>query len=161
MDKIIGGVYARGNLPGSGDHSVEIVYCSNISIQGGRYGIQQYARSSGIPLQISYSTNIDIEDTKIYNGQLILTSCSYVNIKNLGYCDRYIGYTSLAAAMSCITVDIMSNNVMVDGITFGHNNSIINCHPATSVVRISGRSYNTTFRNLGTLDDITSKYLAT
>ena len=149
--QIIGGVYARGNLPGASDHSVEIIYCSNISIQGGRYGIQQYARSSGIPLQISYSTNIDIEDTKIYNGQLTLTSCSDVSIKNLGYCDRYIGYTSNAAAMYCVLVDIMSNNILVDGITFGHNNSIINCHPANSVVRIAGRSYNTTFRNLGTL----------
>lgn len=147
---IIGGVWARGNVPGTSDHSVEITYCGGIAIEGGRYGITQYTRSSGYPLQISYSNNISTDGVRLYNGQMNIVTCSQVEIKNTDYCDRYIGYTSATSATSSIIVDTMSSDVMVDGLTFGHGGTIANCHPVTGAVRLSGRSNNVTFRNIGT-----------
>ena len=147
---IRGGVWARGNVPGTSDHSVEITYCGGITIEGGRYGIAQYARSSGYPLQISYSNNISTDGVKLYNGPMSIVLCSQVDAKNTDYCDRYIGYTSATSATSSINVDTMSSDVMVDGLTFGHGGTIANCHPVTGAVRLSGRSNNVTFRNIGT-----------
>ena len=147
---IRGGVWARGNIPGVSDHSVGITYCGSITIEGGRYGIVQYARSSGYPLLILYSNNISIDGVKLYNGPMGIVTCSQVDAKNTDYCDRYIGYTSATTATSSISVDNMSSDVMVDGLTFGHGGTIANCHPVTGAVRLSGRSNNVTFRNIGT-----------
>ena len=145
-----GGVWSRGNTPGSSDHSVEIAYCEGITIEGGRYGIAQYARSTGYPLQILYSNNISTDGVRLYNGQMTFIACSQVEIKDTDYCDRYIGYTSATAATSSIMIDAGSSNVMVDGLTFGHGGTIANCHPVTGAVRIAVRSNNVTFRNIGT-----------
>lgn len=140
----------RGNAPGTTDHACEINYSNNINLEDVELSIVQYVRSTGYPLNIQYCSGITGNDVRVMNGQLSILNSTGFTISNIDYCDRVNGKTNGTSATSAITIDGASSNMVFNGLTFGLNWSVLDCHPNTGAVRLSNGTNNITFRNLGT-----------
>jgi len=140
----------RGNTPGTSDHAVNVNFCNNLTFNDCEFGIIQYARSSGYSFNLSSCDNITLNNNKTFNSQILVTTSNKVRINNTDYCDRFTGYTNATGGYSAINIDTRSSDVVVDGLTFGMNDTIPNCHPSSTAARIGGGANNVTFRNLGT-----------
>jgi hypothetical protein len=140
--------FERGNVPSSSDHAIYIGYCKDITLDGVQGGIIQYARSSGNSCSISYSDNITLSNFRNINNLIIATS-SKVIVTDLDHCDRYNGRTNITSAYGAISIGAGCYDCVVDGITFGFNGTILDCHPAAYVVAATAAS-GVKFRNIGT-----------
>jgi hypothetical protein len=78
------------------------------------------------------------------------TTCFDITVDDLDHCDRILGDTNATSGMYCCSVLTSSDNIKIDGLTFGLNNSIANyCNPYLSPFYAIASS-NIIFRNAGT-----------
>jgi hypothetical protein len=142
--------FERGNVPGSGDYAIFIGYCKDITLDGVQGGIIQYARSYGNSCYVSYSDNMTLSNFRSIN-QYVLIISSKVIITDLDHCDRYNGRTNPISTSMAVSISSGCYDCVVDGVTFGFNGTIPDCHPPTYVVGATAAS-NVKFRNIGTYD---------
>jgi hypothetical protein len=140
--------FQRGNVPGSGDYAIYIGYCKDITLDGVQGGIIQYARSSGYACSINYSDNITLNNYRGLNNMVMVTA-SKVTVTDLDHCDRYNGRTNVTSAYGAISINAGCYDCVVEGITFGFNGTILDCHPSAYVVAATAAS-GVKFRNIGT-----------
>jgi hypothetical protein len=134
---------------GTTDHAAEILYCNGISFINCMSGIIQYARSTGYPFQVTQSSNMVFQNCVSFNGPLQFTTCFDCSVSNHDHTDRYVSVTTTATGVYAISCLSSCDNIVVDGVTFGMNGAIANCHPYLGVFN-AGLSKNIKFRNLGT-----------
>jgi hypothetical protein len=144
------GRFERGNVPGSSDHAIYIGYCKDITLDDVQSGIIQYARTSGYACSISNSDNVTLSNCRNINNSTVAVS-SKVTVTDLDHCDRYNGRTNITSAYGVISISAGCYDCVVDGITFGFNGTVSDCHPATYIVTAIAAS-NVKFRNIGTYD---------
>ncbi len=137
----------RGNAPGSNDHAVSITTCSGMNFTRGRCGIVQFARSSGYPINMAQSDGTVISETSMINGTLALVTCSDIEVNDLDYVDRYIGFTN-TGAYSAVTISAKSDSIKIDGMTLGLNGAIPRVHPYTALLSTTASS-NIRMQNIG------------
>lgn len=140
---------------GTTDHATETIYCSGQIYTRVKSGILGYARSTGYPFQTTQSSNIKYVSCTQFNGPSAFTTCKNCEVTNIDHCDRFTGTTNATSGIYAIVISASSDNIKVDGITFGLNGSIANNHPYAGVVSI-GQSSNITIRNLGTRSSFVS-----
>jgi hypothetical protein len=133
---------------GTTDHAFEVLYSSGIEFYNIFSGIVTYARSSGYPFQITQSSGLNFENCVQFNGPMTFTTCFDCTVYDLDHVDRYVGTTNATTGVYVVSVGASSNNITVDGVTFGLNGAIANCHPYLGVFN-AGLSKNIKFRNLG------------
>ncbi len=66
----------RGNAPGTTDHSIDIVTSNDIVFTNIVGGIVQYARSTGIPFNITTCQNLTINGLQVFNGPFSISATS-------------------------------------------------------------------------------------
>lgn len=137
----------RGGTPGNTDHSMEILSCDGLTLTNVRAGIVQFARSTGKALNISNSNNITLNNCYILNSDLPINGSFNIQINNLDVCDRYIGYTNTGAYYS-INIGSKSNNIVINGVTYGFKGSIPNVHSYSGLLS-AAYSSNIKLRNIG------------
>ena len=142
-------VLVRGSTPTTSGHNFVISYSNNVYLENVKAAIVNYARSSGYPISLTLCNNVTINNCNTLNNVLWATVCNNIKVNNLDYCDRLIGYTNSTTASHCLTLDAC-NTAEVNGMTFGFNWSYANCHPNSTVVRLSSVVTNVKIRDIGT-----------
>lgn len=142
--------WQRGNTPGSSDHACAVEYCKGITFNNIQFGIIQYARSNGYPINLYMSDAITFNSCRLINGFLPIVTSSNISVNNIDYTDRYNGYCNGATGLHPVYVSGKSDNVVIDGLTCGLGNTIANCaNGAAHLVRFD-TSTNCKVRNIGT-----------
>lgn len=139
--------FYRGNA-GSNGHSISIVTTLGMTLTNVETGVITYTRSTG-RLSISQSSDIELNNcsqTAVYTN--IATSTN-IRINNLDHTDRFVGTTIATTALYGVTSVTSSDNVTLDGMTFGKNGAIADVNPYNAPV-YSANSSNVTYRNIGT-----------
>lgn len=149
-------IWAHRPTIGTTDHATEIIYCNGQTINNLQTGIIGYARSSGESISITGSQNITLNNCYIFNGNIPIVTSVNININDLDYTDRLIGHTSPTTPYYCITVGAGCDRITLDGLSFGIDNTISDCHPYTGILNTTGAT-NIKVRNIGS----SSTYLQT
>lgn len=134
---------------GSADHAFEILYSVGQTFRKVQTGIVQFARSTGVPFSLTQSSNLVFEDCRQFNGPMVFNTCFDCVVTNHDHVDRFQGATSAISGVYVVQTLASSDNIKVDGVTFGMGGVVANCHPYLGVFS-SGLSKNIKFRNLGT-----------
>lgn len=142
--------FERGNTPSTSDHAISCTSSYNLTFTEVQAGIIQYARSTGYPFNFSTAKNIVMTDCYALNNVGVnLSTCSDITITNIDYSQRYNGYG--LSAVSAIAIGAGSNNVMVDGMTFGYKGAVNYTTQLPYAFINPSASSNITLRNVGTL----------
>ena len=135
-------------LLGSSDHACEIIYCSGQTFTDISVGIINFARSSGYALVITTCQNLVFNDTKVFNGNIPISTSVNITLNSTDYCDRLIGHTNETSAYVGITIGVGCDRVNIDGFTTGIGNTLDDCHPYTALYSTAGAT-NIKVRNVG------------
>lgn len=135
---------------GSNDHAVSASYCYNQTFDNVRAGIITFARTtSGVAFYLNGCSGVTLNNLKQFNGQTTINASTDITVNDLDHCDRYVGATNATSGIYAVSVTGMSQRVKVDGVTFGLNAAVADCHPYLGVF-YSAASADVKFRNLGT-----------
>ena len=132
---------------GASDHSFEVLYCADITVSNTKSGIITFARSTGMAFQVTQSKNITFNNCYGFNQAIQITSSFDCTINDYDHTDRYVGTTNTTGIYACYIL-ASSDNILVDGVTFGLGGTIANVHPYLGIFNI-GQSQNITLRNIG------------
>ncbi len=132
---------------GTTDHAFEILYCKDITVSNTKSGIITFARSTGMSFQITQSRNITLNNCYSFNSSLQITSSFDCTINDFDHCDRYVSTTNTTGIYT-IYILASSDNILVDGVTFGLLGTIANVHPYLGIFNV-GQSSNIKLRNVG------------
>ena len=137
----------RGNTPGTSDHATSINYCYGTTFNNFEAGIVQYARSSGLPMSVTYLQDVTFNNPRVLNGNLVITASQRININDIDYCERFNGHG--LAALTAVSVGAGSANITIDGETFGYGGIVPNQEPYSFAYAIG--AVNVKLRNVGSL----------
>jgi hypothetical protein len=137
------------HLAGTTDHAFEILYSSGQTLSRVESGIVTFARSTGFPFQFTQSSGLTVNNCVQFNGPMNFTTCFDCVVNDLDHVDRYVGTTNATTGVYATVIAASCENITVDGVTFGLNGTIANCHPYLGIFN-SGLSKNIKFRNAGT-----------
>ncbi len=141
--------FFRGDAASNG-HACTITTSADYTLTNCHFGIITYARSTGRSISTSQCLNLTFNDIYQYNSYTQHTTSFNITHTGLDHCDRFVGNTNATTGMYCVTVNTSSDNIMVDGLTFGLKGVITDfCNPYLSPF-YSINSSNITFRNAGT-----------
>ncbi|MBP9716717.1 MAG: hypothetical protein KBD51_02120 [Candidatus Levybacteria bacterium] len=140
--------FKRGNTPGSNDHCISISFCANITFSFIEAAIIQYARGSGKSITMTSSLNLTFNNCRIFTSDFPVISSFGIRVNDLDIVDRNIGYTNVTSAYYSINITAMSDDIVVDGITYGYEGLIPNVHSAAGVLVCSASS-DIVIRNVG------------
>lgn len=143
--------FQRGNAPGTTDHACEVLACKGQIFDNVQFGITQFVRSTGYPLQLSSCADLEINNCRVLNGNLRVTTCTDIDINDLDYVDRMMGYTNATTGYYAVYIETKSNGILVDGVTFGFNGAVPNVHPYAGIIGFI-ISDNIKLRNMGTFN---------
>lgn len=132
---------------GTTDHSFEIIYCKDITVNNTKSGIITFARSTGMSFQITQSTNITFNNCYSHNQAIQFTTCFDCTVTDHDHSDRYVGTTNTTGIYACYIL-ASSDNIIVDGFTFGYQGTVANVQPYLGIFNI-GQSRNIKLRNIG------------
>lgn len=137
----------RANL-GTGDHAMEIIYCANQTFNKVRGGTINFARSTGTALNIATCQNLTLNDTRVFNGNIPVSTSVNITLNNTDYVDRRNGHTNATTPYYAITAGVGCDRITVDGLTTGLNGAVDDCHPYTGLFNLLGAT-NIKIRNIG------------
>jgi hypothetical protein len=148
-----GGTFQNWNCPrssaGTTDHAFEVLYCIGQTFTNVQSGIVTFARSTGVPFAVAQSSGLTFNNCRKFNGPMTFTTCFDCTVNDLDHVDRYVGTTNTTSGVYAVQVSASSENIVVDGVTFGLNGAIANCHPYSGLFNCT-LSKNIKFRNAGT-----------
>lgn len=134
----------------SGGYAVSVSTSDGIDFTNVEAGIMAFARNAaGYAFYINQSLNLTFNNCRQFNQQMYFNTSFDCVVNDLDHVDRYVGTTNATTPLSAVGVFNSSDNIMVDGVTFGLAGAIANCHPYTGVFQAQNSS-NLTFRNVGT-----------
>jgi hypothetical protein len=145
---VANGKFHRGNAPGTTDHAAFIQYCKGITFNYVDAAIVQYARSTGLPFQITYCSNLTFNNCRCLNGNVTITASTFLNFTNFDYCDRVTGRTNVTTPLYAFLLGAGSTDIKVDGVTFGYG-TIQDCHPSSGIISYTACA-RVKVRNVGT-----------
>ena len=137
----------RGNTPGTTDHAISIDYCYNITFNNLEGGIVQYARSTGLPIALTYSQDLIFNNARVINGNLTITASFRININDIDGCERFNGHG--LAALTSVSIGAGSSDITINGETYGYGGVVLNQQPYSCAYSIGAT--NIKVRNVGTL----------
>jgi hypothetical protein len=144
----VSNIVAGRALLGTTDHSGEILYCAGQTLNNITSGIINYARSTGIAMNIGTCQNLTFNGLNVFNGNVPIATSVGITINDLDYVDRLIGHTNLTTPYYCVTVAAGCDRITVDGITTGLNGAVDDCHPSSGLVSYTAAT-NIKIRNVG------------
>jgi len=150
----LGGVISNSKfyraIPASNGHCCTITACRSYTINNCQFGMIGYVRSTGRSMLMSQCYNITASNITQMNAYMIWSTCFDSRITNIDHCDAIKGNTTATTGIYVIQVTVSSNNILVDGVTFGLGGLITDyCNPYLSPFYAINSS-NIIFRNAGT-----------
>lgn len=134
----------------SGGYAVSVAKCDGITFTNVEAGILAFARNAaGYAFYVNQSLNLILNSCRMVNQQLYFNTSFDCVVNDLDHVDRFVGATIATTPLSAVRVFNSSNNITVDGVTFGLGGTIANCHPYTGIFQAQNSS-NLDFRNVGT-----------
>jgi len=133
---------------GTTDHAFEVLYCQGQTFTNVKSGIVTFVRSSGVAFQATQCTGLTFDGCYNFNQSINFTTCFDCTVNDHDHTDRFVGATTTAGVYA-IVIAASSDNIVVDGVTFGMRGQIANVHPYTGIINMS-LSSNVKFRNFGT-----------
>ena len=133
---------------GTNDHAMEVIYCANQTLTNIRGGIINYARSTGIGLNIATCQNLTFNGLTVHNGNIPIVTSVNITLNDVDYIDRLIGRTNATTPYYGISVAAGCDRITIDGFTTGLGGTVDDCHPYTGLFSITGAT-NIKIRNVG------------
>lgn len=130
-------------------HGASLTTSSNYVFTNCHFGIITFARSTGYAFVANQCREIVMNNHYQYNGDSRFSTCANITINDIGHCDRFVGNTNATSPLYVVVANTSSDNIKVDGITFGLLGTIANTNPYAGVV-FAQNSSNLIFRNAGT-----------
>ncbi len=130
----------RGIAPGSSDHDIELLYCRGLTLTRVTGGILQFARSTGKAIAINYCQDLVLNQCRVFNSDLPIIASFRIEVNDLDVCDRYIGYTNVTTPYYGVNISAGSDDVIVDGMTFGYSGVVPNVHPVSGMAYVAASS---------------------
>lgn len=131
-------------------YAVQAQYNLGVTLDTVHAGIITLARNaSGYAMYINQDTGTQINNCRCSNQQLFINTSFDVEVNNHDHVDRLTGVTNTTTGLSAVTVNNSSQDVKVNGITFGVGGAIANVHPNAGVVTVTN-SRRVRARNAGT-----------
>jgi hypothetical protein len=150
----LGGTIKNSKFPrvasASNGHVCTVTTSADYIFQNCHFGVITYARSTGRSIATSQCLNILFEDIYQYNAYTQHTTSFNITHVGIDHCDRYVGDTNGTTGMYAVAVLTSSNNIKVDGLTFGLKGTLSGYHNPFLSPFYSINSSNVTFRNAGT-----------
>ena len=137
----------RANLSATG-HATIIQYCAGQTFNKLRTGIINYARNTGIAVNLATCQNLTLTGVAPYNGNIAITTSSNITVNNTDYIDRLIGRTNSTSPYYGITAGVGCTQITIDGFSTGLGNTVDDCHPYTGLFNLSGVA-GAKIRNIG------------
>lgn len=134
----------------SGGYAVSVSTSDGITFTNVEAGILAFARNAaGYAFYINQSLNLTFNNCRQINHQMYFNTSFDCVVNDHDHVDRFVGATIATTPLSAVGVFNSSNNILVDGVTFGLLGTITNCHPYTGIFQAQNSS-NLDFRNVGT-----------
>lgn len=140
--------FIRGTAATNGD-ACALTTSNDYVISNCHFGVLAYARSSGYSIDFSQCLNIAVNNCYQYNSYVRIVTSFQIRVNDLDHCDRFVGSTNATSGIYCVSVLTSSDDVIVDGVTFGLQGTISNVNPYLAPFYAINSS-NITFRNAGT-----------
>lgn len=135
---------------GANLYSASIATSDGITFTRNKFGVIANARNaSGYALYSNQSLNLVFNQCTQYNQNFYFNTSFNIEINDIDHVDRFVGTTNTTTPLYVVQVYNSSDNVLVDGVTFGLGGTIANVHPYNGVFNAQNSS-NIRFRNLGT-----------
>jgi hypothetical protein len=131
-------------------HVCSMSLCADYVFTNNHFGVVTFARATGRSIATSQCSNITFNDTFQYNAYSQHTTSFDITMNDLDHCDRLVGSTNTTTGMYCVAILTSSNNIKVDGLTFGLKGTVSGFHNPYFAPFYSINSSNVTFRNAGT-----------
>jgi hypothetical protein len=148
--KVIDCRFYRADAVGSG-HPISLTGCFDFEFDNIYAGVVQYTRSSGRAISISQCIHITLNDIYQINSYSFFATSFNITLTNLDHTDRIKGNTdALGVGSYAIRLTASSDNIMVDGVTFGLKGTLAGFHNPYLGIFSSVQCSNVTFRNAGT-----------
>jgi hypothetical protein len=141
--------YALRHGAASSGHVFQLSACIGQNLTNIVSGVATFARLSGAAYTILNSSNITMSNCRQINGTTLFTTSSNCTVANQDHVDRYVGATNTTTGQYAINTSGKSNNIIINGLTFGLNGTVANCHPYSGLLFCS-LSSNIKLRNVGT-----------
>lgn len=135
---------------GSNSHAISLNLCTDYTFTNCHVGVITFARGSGRSVAVAQSLNIAFNDIYQYNAYMQFTTSFNITVNNLDHCDRFVGDTNTTSGIYCVSVLTSSDNIKVDGLTFGLKGTLSGYHNPYLAPFYTINSSNVTFRNAGT-----------
>ncbi len=132
----------------SNGHPISLTGCSNYNLTNVFSSVITFARSTGTVF-FSQCRNVVINAFKIFNQSFSINTCANFTINNTDFSDRIVGATTTASAINVFNLLTSCDNIFMNGLAFGLNNTIANLHPYGALLSSSNCS-NVTMRSMGT-----------
>lgn len=140
----------------SGGYAVSVSTSDGIEFTNVEAGVFALARNAaGYAYYINQSLNLIFNNCRQINQGMYFNTSFDCTVNDLDHVDRFVGTTNATTPLSAVSVFNSSNNIIVDGVTFGLIGTIANCHPYAGIFQAQNSS-NLTFRNVGTAGSPTS-----
>lgn len=134
----------------SAGYGGSIATSDGVDITNCTFGIGTFARNaSGYALYLNQSLNSVISGCTQINGTTYINTSFNITIEDIDHIDRYVGATNTTTGLYVVQVANSSDNIIVDGVTFGKQGTLSNKHPYAGIFN-STNSSNLKFRNAGT-----------
>jgi len=134
----------------SNGHVANLSLCADYTFTNCHFGVITFARSTGRSISTSQCTNIVFNDNYQYNAYTQHATSFNITMNGLDHCDRFVGDTNTTTGMYSVAVLTSSNNVIVDGLTFGLKGTLSGFHNPYLSPFYTINSSNVVFRNAGT-----------
>lgn len=134
----------------SNGHVCSIITSADYVISNCHFGVIQYARSTGRAISTSQCLNLEFNDIYQYNSYTQHSTSFNIKHNGVDHCDRLVGETNTTTGMYAVSVLTSSDNIVVDGLTFGLKGAILNVNTYLAPF-YSINSSNIIFKNAGTI----------
>jgi hypothetical protein len=130
-------------------HGVAVTNSYGLDFTRSFLGILTYARLTGATASFSMCEDIGVYDGFIHNQGITFATSKNCFVVGNDYCDRYVGTTNTTTAVTIVSTTGFSENIVVEGITFGRGGTIANVHPYGPILQCT-QSKRVKLRNCGT-----------
>lgn len=142
--------FFRAGTPNSGLFAANTTASSGITFDSVEAGILLYARNANAFFWFEVCSALALINTRSYNTELRLSTCTSTTVTNHDHVDRLSGLTNATTGLYAVSNRIGNGNT-ISNVTFGFGGTIQNVHPYAGLI-LGDYSKNSNYRNCGTYD---------
>lgn len=148
ITKYISGTIEKLKVGGTAASNTSLSICSNLILTD-ILSIRYSATPSQTLINISYCNNIIGTNVVTINGAIQAAGSKDITINNHDYTAYSKGDTDSSNGIYCVNLTTGTSSFTYNGLTFGLNGTLSNCHPYQALFNLQNTLGNIKFRNIG------------